>query len=224
MCCAIGGSDVKTAILFDLDGTLLDTLQDLTDATNHTLRHYGKAEKTAAEMRYIIGSGAYFQLQAAMDGRLEGLDMEEVYAYYRAYYDVHSLDKTCPYPGVVDALNTLAKKHPVGIVSNKPHAVVAELCRQFFPGVYALGEQAALRPRKPAPDMVQKALADLGADRCVYVGDTQIDVDTARNANALCLCVLWGFRDRDQLEAAGATHFCADAAQLISAIEKIMKG
>ena len=215
---------MKTAILFDLDGTLLDTLQDLTDATNHTLRHYGRKERTAAEMRYIIGSGAYYQLQEAMYNRLDGLDMAQVYAYYREYYDVHSLDKTCPYPGVEAALKTLGEKYPVGIVSNKPHAVVADLCARFFPGVYALGEQAELRPRKPEPAMVCKALEDLGADRCVYVGDTQIDVDTARNADAPCLCVLWGFRDRDQLEAAGAEHFCETSDQLVSMIEKIAKG
>ena len=212
------------AVLFDLDGTLLDTLQDLTDATNHSLRHFGSREKTAAQMRYIIGSGAYFQLQAALGEDLAKVNIDEVYAHYRAYYDVHATDKTCPYPGVAEALKALAEKYPVGIVSNKPHAVVAELCARFFPGVYALGEQAQLRPRKPEPAMLQKAMADLGAEGCVYVGDTQIDVETARNVAAPCLCVLWGFRDRDQLEEAGAEHFCADAADLVSAVEKLMKG
>lgn len=211
------------AILFDLDGTLLDTLQDLTDATNYTLRHFGSPEKSAAEMRYIIGSGAYFQLQEALGENLAKVDIQQVYAFYRAYYDVHSTDKTAPYPGVVEAVNALAKKYPVGIVSNKPHAVVAELAERFFPGVYALGEQAHLRPRKPEPDMIRKALRDLGADSCVYVGDTQIDVDTARNVDAPCLCVLWGFRDRDQLEAVGAEHFCETAADLAPMIEKLIE-
>ena len=213
---------MKPAILFDLDGTLLDTLQDLTDATNHTLRHFGRAEKTAAQMRYIIGSGAYFQLRTAMDDDPGDLDMEEIYAFYRAYYDVHATDKTRPYPGVTEALAELSKSYAVGIVSNKPHPVVAELAARFFPGIYALGEQAQLRPRKPQPQMVQKALADLGADRCVYVGDTEIDVATAQNANAPCLCVLWGFRDKHQLEAVGAKHFCADPADLPSAIHSLI--
>ena len=214
---------MKTAVLFDLDGTLLDTLQDLTDATNHTLRHFGYPEKTAAEMRYIIGSGAYFQLQAAMNGDLRGRDMEEIYRHYRDYYDVHATDKTCPYGGVVEALTALKEKYPVGIVSNKPDAVVRDLCARFFPGVYALGERADLRPRKPAPDMVKKALEELGADRCVYVGDTQIDVETAKNAGAKCLCVLWGFRDQDQLEAAGAEHFCETAQTLEQKITELMQ-
>lgn len=213
---------MTTAILFDLDGTLLDTLQDLTDATNYTLRHYGRPEKTAAQMRYIIGTGAYFQLYTAMDNNTQGLDMEEVYAFYRAYYDAHATDKTRPYPGIPEALKALGGKYAVGIVSNKPHAVVTELRDRFFPGIYALGEQAELRPRKPEPQMVQKALSDLGADRCVYVGDTQIDVATAQNANAPCLCVLWGFRDKDQLEEVGAQHFCTDAAQLPSAIQSLI--
>lgn len=214
---------MKTAILFDLDGTLLDTLQDLTDATNYTLRHYGRPERTAAEMRYIIGSGAHYQLYAALHNDPGELDMDAVYAFYRAYYDAHATDKTRPYPGVTEALAQLQEKYPVGIVSNKPHAVVAPLCADFFPGIYALGEQANLRPRKPAPDMVKKALADLGADRCIYVGDTEIDVDTARNADVQCLCVLWGFRDKDQLEKAGAAHFCTDAADLVTAIEALIE-
>ena len=212
---------MRRAVLFDLDGTLMDTLQDLTDATNHTLRHFGCPERTAAEMRYIIGSGAYFQLTAAMGDRAGSVEMEEVYAFYRAYYDVHSQDKTAPYAGVQEALAQIAEKYPVGIVSNKPDPVVKTLCAEFFPGVYALGEDAKVRPRKPAPDMLQKALEDLGADSCIYVGDTQIDLETARNAGVPCLCVLWGFRDKDQLAAAGAEHFCETPNDLPTAIKKL---
>ena len=210
------------AILFDLVGTLLNTLGDLTDATNYTLRHYGKAERTEADMRYIIGSGAYFQLQEAMYQKYDDVDMQELYAFYRAYYDAHALDRTAPYEGVVEALEELKRRYVVGIVSNKPHDVVVDLCKRFFPGCYALGEQAQLRPRKPAPDMVKKALADLGADSCLYVGDTEIDVETGKNAGATCLCVLWGFRDRDQLEAVGARHFCENTADLVPMIEKLI--
>ena len=208
-------------IALDLDGTLLDTLADLTDATNYTLRYYGFPEKTEAEMRVIIGSGARYQLATAMGERAKDLDMDQVLGYYRPYYDAHSLDKTGPYPGVVKAIDKIKGKHPVGIVSNKPHPVVKELCANFFPGIYALGEDPAL-PRKPAPDMVKKAMADLGVDRCIYVGDTQIDVETAKNAGVPCLCVLWGFRDRDVLEEAGARYLCDDSEMLPQLIEKII--
>ena len=213
---------MKTAILFDLDGTLLDTLGDLTDATNHTLRHFGKPEHTEAEMRHIIGGGAFIQITSLLAGDDKDLDMNEVLTFYRAYYDTHARIKTRPYPGIPEALAALREKYPVGIVSNKPHEVVVPLCADFFPGIYALGEGAP-RPRKPAPDMVKKAMLDLGVERCVYVGDTEIDVETAQNAGAPCLCVLWGFRDKDQLEEVGGVHFCADPSQLPAAIEKLLE-
>ena len=213
---------MTTAVLFDLDGTLLDTLGDLTDAVNYTLRHYGKPQYAEHSLRYIIGNGTAHLLTSAFGEHGKGLDMDEVLPFYRRYYDAHSIVRTCPYPGVVEALAQLQKNHPVGIVSNKPHGVVAPLCDRFFPGVCALGETADL-PRKPAPDMVQKVMADLGADRCIYVGDTEIDVETAKNAGAPCLTVLWGFRDKDQLEAAGATHFCENTADLAAAIEALIE-
>ena len=207
---------MKTAILFDLDGTLLDTLGDLADATNYTLRHFGRPERTLEEMRGIIGNGVRNLLIRAFGEEPENL--EEVLSVYRAYYDTHSRIKTGPYPGVLDALAQLKETYPVAIVSNKPHGVVKELCAHFFPGIYALGEDPSV-PRKPAPDMVQKALRELGADRCVYVGDTEVDVQTAKNAGAPCLCVLWGFRDREDLE--GATDYCEDAACLVEKIRRM---
>ena len=207
---------MKTAILFDLDGTLLDTLGDLTDATNYTLRHFGRPQRTAQEMRRIIGSGARTQMIRAMGEEPE--NMEQVLSFYRAYYDTHSLIKTAPYPGVVEALEELKKEHPIAIVSNKPHAVVEPLCAHFFPGIYALGEDPSV-PKKPAPDMVRLALQKLGADRCIYVGDTEVDVQTAQNAGAKCLCVLWGFRDREDL--AGATDYCENTNHLAQKVRQM---
>ena len=213
---------MTTAVLFDLDGTLLDTLGDLTDAVNYTLRHYGSPQHTERSLRYIIGNGTAHLLASAFGEHGKGLDMDAVLQFYRRYYDAHSIVRTCPYPGVCQAVAQLQNRYPVAIVSNKPHAVVMALRDRFFPGVYALGE-CADRPRKPAPDMVQKAMADLGADRCIYVGDTEIDVDTARNADVPCLTVLWGFRDKNQLEAAGARHFCENTADLAAAIEALIE-
>ena len=211
---------MKTAVLFDLDGTLLDTLGDLTDATNYTLRHFGKPEKTEREIRRIIGNGTLALLTDAMEGKHDHLDMDEVLTFYRAYYDAHSRIKTGPYEGVVEAIRQIRERYPVAIVSNKPDPVVKALCADFFPGIYALGEDPSV-PKKPAPDMVRKALADLGARRCVYIGDTEVDVATAKNAGAPCLCVLWGFRDREQLEAAGAYYYCEKAEDLPRLIGQI---
>ena len=212
---------MKTAIVFDLDGTLLDTLGDLSDAVNHTLRRLGKPERTQGELRYMIGNGTMALLVGALAGADRELDMDQVMCQYRAYYDAHSCVKTGPYPGVVEALHRIQEQYPVAIVSNKPHPVVTDLAARFFPGIYALGESPDL-PKKPAPDMVRKALTELGADRCIYVGDTEVDLETAQNAGAPCLCVLWGFRDRNQLDRAGAKYYCENAADLPKLMEQIL--
>ena len=111
----------------------------------------------------------------------------------------------------------------MAIVSNKPDVAVKTLCAQHFPGIYALGE-APDCPRKPAPDMVFKAMEAIGVENCIYVGDSEVDVLTARNAGVPCLSVLWGFRDREEIEAAGGTHFCETTAQLIETIEEMIHG
>jgi len=210
---------VKTAILFDLDGTLMDTLQDLTDSVNYTLAQFGLPEKTPAQVRRIVGHGAR-NLVAQAVGR--GADPEAALAVYWPHYVAHCRDHTAPYPGVLEVLEILKARYPVGIVSNKPDDQVQILCREYFPGVYALGESPAI-PKKPAPDMLLRAMKDLGADRCVFVGDGETDVLTAKNAGAPCLSVLWGFRDREDLEAVGAAYFCRSVQQLPELIEALIK-
>ncbi len=212
---------MRIGVLFDLDGTLLDTLQDLTDATNVTMRRFGKPEQSREKMRQIIGGGAFVQITTALAGNYDDLDMDEVLNFYRAYYHAHSMDKTGPYPGVIEAVKKLSEKYPVGIVTNKPHWMAAKLRDELFPGVYILGESPE-RPRKPEPPMVRKAMADLGVDACVYVGDTEIDVKTAINVDAPCVCVLWGFRDKDQLIAAGGKYYCGDAGSLPETVEAVI--
>lgn len=213
---------MKLGILFDLDGTLLNTLEDLTDATNHTLRHFGCPVRTITEMRQILGNGALQQLTLALPGTPNDPDIQEVLAFYKEYYNTHCQIKTRPYDGVEKVLMQLAKKYPIAVVSNKPDSAVKTLCAQYFPGFYALGESAAC-PRKPAPDMVYKAMADMGVERCIYVGDSEVDLFTAQNANVPCLTVLWGFRDKPQLEENGAVYFCETAEQLPATIEKIAR-
>ena len=211
----------KIGILFDLDGTLLDTLEDLTDATNYTLRHFGLPEHTLQEMRLILGNGALYQLTVSRPEGATEPDPNEMLKIYMPYYKAHSKDKTRPYAGIPEALEQLSKKYTIGIVSNKPDVAVKPLCAEYFPGYYALGQSDDC-PRKPAPDMVYKAMAEMGVDSCIFVGDSEVDVRTAKAANVPCLCVLWGFRDRDVLVENGAEYFCDDTAKLAQCLEEII--
>lgn len=211
---------MKIGVLFDLDGTLLNTLEDLTDATNHTLRHFGCPERSITEMRQILGNGALRQMTLSLPGKPDDPDIQEVLAYYKEYYNDHSQIKTRPYDGVKSALQKLAEKYAIAIVSNKPDPTVKSLCAEYFPGYYALGESAAC-PRKPAPDMVFQAMKALGVEKCIFVGDSEVDVLTAKNAGVPCLAVLWGFRDKWQLEENGAEYYCDDAEQLPTIIDAI---
>lgn len=210
-----------TGILFDLDGTLLDTLEDLLDATNYALGVHGYPPRTLAELRRFVGNGAYNQMRLSIGEGASPEEIQKVLETYKPYYTQHCRIKTKPYPGVLEALGQLKEKYPIAIVSNKPDSAVKELCREHFPGVYTLGELPDC-PRKPAPDMVFKAMADIGAERCVYVGDSEVDVITAKNAGVPCLSVLWGFRDREDMEAAGAEHFCESTAALAVCIERLI--
>lgn len=212
-----------TGILFDLDGTLLDTLEDLLDATNYALEVHGYPPRSKAEIRRFVGNGALNQIRLSAP---EGTPPETVQAVldtYKPYYTAHCQRKTAPYPGIAEALAILKEKYPIAIVSNKPDPAVKALCADFFPGIYALGETPDC-PRKPAPDMVYKAMAAIGADSCIYVGDSEVDVVTASNAGVPCLSVLWGFRDKENLEAAGAVHFCESPSVLLKKIEELIHG
>lgn len=209
-------------VLFDLDGTLLDTLQDLTDSVNYTLRHYGCPERTPEQIRSFLGSGAEYLIRMSLPGKETDPSVAEALAYYQGYYKDHSQIKTAPYAGIPEALAELGGKYPIAVVSNKPDAPAKLLCSQYFPGVYALGESADC-PRKPAPDMVFQAMAQIGVDRCIYVGDSEVDVQTATNAGVPCLSVTWGFRSEAQLKEAGATCFCDDPKKLPQILENIMQ-
>ena len=207
-----------TGILFDLDGTLLNTLDDLMDAVNHTMEVFGYPRHSREEVRRFVGNGAGQLLRLSVP---QGQDWQEPLAAFQSYYREPCQIKTAPYPGIMEALYAL-KKYPMAIVSNKPDAAVKKLCAQYFPGIYAQGEHPGC-PRKPSPDMVRIAMEHIGVDRCIYVGDSEVDVLTAHNAAVPCLSVLWGFRDRAEIQAAGESCFCETPAQMPAMLEEMMK-
>ena len=214
---------MKIGILFDLDGTLLNTLEDLRDATNASLRHFGCPERSLEEIRTFVGNGARNQIRLSLPGKADDPDLDAVLEWYKAYYADHCQIKTAPYPGIADMLERLKGEWPMAIVSNKPDNAVKTLCAEHFPGIYALGE-APDCPRKPAPDMVFKAMKAIGVEKCIYVGDSEVDIRTANNAGVPCVSVLWGFRDCCVLEAEGGKYFCADASALPGLLEEIACG
>ena len=210
--------EYKTYI-FDLDGTLLDTLHDLWVSCNYALRENGMPERTLDEVRRFVGNGVKKLMERAIPQGLDNPKFDVTYETFRKHYLVHSLDTTKPYSGIPELLANLKKhgKH-MAVVSNKFYVATQELCRHFF-GDYidiAIGERENIR-KKPAPDTVNEAIRQLGVGRedAVYIGDSDVDVMTARNSNMPCISVLWGFRDRDFLMQHGATTFVAAPKELM---------
>lgn len=198
-------------VIFDLDGTLLDTLEDLTDAVNEALRSMQMPERTIEEVRSFVGNGVRRLMELSVPDGFDNPKFEETFEKFKAYYKEHCNDKTKAYKGVVALLRELKEKgYALAIVSNKLDSAVKELSEIYFEGIVqvAIGEREGVA-KKPAPDTVYAALAELGMPResAVYVGDSDVDVMTAKNAGLPCISVLWGFRDREFLEQHGATQF-----------------
>ena len=211
-----------TTVVFDLDGTLLDTLQDLADSVNYALRTHGLPERTTAEVRQMLGNGIRYLMEHAVPAGMVPEAFEPVFDTFRTYYVDHCLDKTQPYDGILPMLDSL-RRHGLrmAIVSNKLDAAVQELNERFFARYVdsAVGESETVR-RKPNPDGVLEAIRRLGStpDEAVYVGDSEVDFATARNAGVPCITVLWGFRDEDFLRSVGATTFAHRPADVVDLI------
>lgn len=200
------------AVIFDLDGTLLNTLQDLCNSTNAALAQFGYPPRTLDEVRRFVGNGVKLLMLRALgiESPQECADFDEIFAAFRAHYALHSNDCTRAYPGVPELLGKLkAAGVQMAIVSNKLDAAVKQLNQIYFKDYIsvAIGEnEAAGVKKKPAPDTVYAALRELGvsAEDAVYVGDSEVDIATAKNAGLPCLSVTWGFRDRKWLLEHGA--------------------
>ena len=207
--------------IFDLDGTLLNTLDDLAASVNYALRTHGMPERTLDEVRSFVGNGVRLLMERAIPEGADNPRFEDTFATFRAYYMEHSLDKTRPYEGIPEMIHTLKQRGcRLAVVSNKFYAATQELIRHFLPEItVAIGEHESEGIRKkPAPDTVFEALRQLGVgkEKAVYVGDSDVDLQTAHNSGLPCISVLWGFRNRDFLLAHGATTFISRPEELLS--------
>jgi len=192
------------AIIFDLDGTLLDTLTDLAEGTNYALRVNGFPERTLDEIRRFVGNGARKLIERAVpDGQIEAA-LEKVRQDFNVYYKIHCKDHTGPYPGIMEMLQELVQQgYSLGVVSNKPDFAVQDLIPEYFPDIFSSisGERQGVA-KKPAPDLILEAMKNLQADssNAVYVGDSEVDMEAAANAGIPCISVVWGFKGKKFLE------------------------
>ncbi len=216
---------MNKAILWDLDGTLLYTLSDIANATNQTLIQFGLPTRELEEFYAFVGNGARNQLLCAIGYEPE--NFEEIHRWYRDYYAAHSGTTCYPYPGIKETVATLKQAgFRLAIVTNKPNPVTQPLCQAQFPEFdFFLGEEAGT-PRKPAPDMIFKTLAALqvSPENAIYVGDSEVDIATAKAAGLTCISVTWGYRSEQTLIEAGATHLCRRTEDIPRIVEEITHG
>lgn len=209
-----------TTIVWDMDGTVLNTLIDLRDSVNYVLRKYNMPEHTIEEYRRYFGNGIRYALECAVVDGTPSETINEMLPIFKEHYDIHCLDNTCPYEGILDAMKKLKEKgYKMAIVSNKIDSAVKELNEKFFKKYVdvAIGETSGTK-RKPAPDMVEQALKELGSSKeeSIYIGDSEVDLQTAINSSLPCISVLWGFRDKDYLIEQGATTFAETPEELVN--------
>ncbi|NLO99048.1 MAG: HAD family hydrolase [Clostridiaceae bacterium] len=209
-------------IIFDLDGTLLNTLEDLTDSVNYALELYGYPKRSIEEIRKFLGNGVRKLIELAVPGGIDDPFYNECLEANQKHYSENMRNKTAPYNGIIELLQQLKEEnYKLAVVSNKLDKAVKELVQDFF-GEYiqvAIGETADIS-KKPAPDTVFQALQELqsSAGKAIYVGDSEVDVRTAKNAGTKCVAVTWGFRDRDVLEREGADFIIDRPIELMGII------
>ena len=208
-----------STVIFDLDGTLLDTLQDLADSVNYVLSLHQMPTRTLDEVRRFVGNGVGLLIRRAVPAGTSSQLEAQCLAEFRSRYTDHMTDRTAPYPGILPLLDGLAQAGlKVAVVSNKFDGAVKGLCQRYFGDriPVAIGESQGVA-RKPAPDTVFRALAQLGAHAggAAYVGDSEVDIQTARNAGLPCLSVSWGFREAAFLTRHGARSIVSTPAALL---------
>lgn len=214
-----------TTIVFDCDGTLLDTLTDLRNAVNYVLRAHDLPERSVPEVKAALGNGVAHLLRQSLPDSISEAEFNTYLDEFKAYYGEHLQDYTAPYPGMLDVLDTLrAKGYKLAIVSNKIQEGITPLNKEYFGDrlPVAIGERPGLQ-RKPAPDMVLQALKELDStqDESIYIGDSEVDVATAKNSSLLCIGVTWGFRDEQLHKDLGVKYIARKAEDIVTIIEAL---
>ena len=207
------------AVLFDLDGTLLYTVEDLAAAVNYALTAYGYPSHPVKKVERMVGNGVGKLVERALPNGMKTPDYPQVLETFRSYYSAHSEDHTTAYPGLPELLRSLKEAGvATAIVTNKYQEASEALARRFFPTIDLVAGDQPGRRRKPAPDAVEAALAGLNVpkSRAVYVGDTDVDLETAKNSGLPCISVTWGYRSEAELRLAGAARLVRNAEELKS--------
>lgn len=205
--------------IFDLDGTILDTLEDLTNSLNAALSANCLPQRTTDEVRRFVGNGIGKLIRRGVPKGTEEALIAQVLADFKAHYRIHSADHTRPYEGVTGLIGQI-RGHGglVAVVSNKADFAVQDLCRHYFPDLIdaAVGEREGVR-RKPEPDSVLEMMTHFGvsAGETVYIGDSEVDIQTAQNAGTDAIIVTWGFRDRDFLSGRGAKRIAETPEEIL---------
>ena len=215
---------IKDTIIFDLDGTLLNTLEDLHACFNKAITEYGYPKRTLEEIKSFVGNGIKKAIERALPNNIDEFELNKIVNYFRNYYEQHMLELTKPYDGIIEMLEVLkSNNYKLAVVSNKYDAAVKALCKNYF-GKYidiAIGESEGVR-KKPEIDGVMKAIKELNSsiDNSIYIGDSDVDIKTAKNVGIPCISVLWGFRDKDFLIKNGGKFFAEKPKDIIKIIEK----
>ena len=210
-------------VIFDLDGTILDTLEDLRDSVNFALSKNDLPCRTTEEIRSFVGNGIRLLIERAVPENTEISIVDNCFNDFKAHYKTNSTNKTKPYDGITDVLNELKTACiKLALVSNKADFAVQEIVGKYFPDIfhYATGEKEGVR-RKPYPDSVFATMEYLGSDKnnTVYIGDSEVDVETARNCGIPCVAVTWGFRDKEALAELNPEYIIDEAKQIIDILK-----
>ncbi|MCR5733241.1 MAG: HAD-IA family hydrolase [Lachnospiraceae bacterium] len=213
---------MKKAVIFDMDGTILDTIEDLTDSLNHVMREYSFPEHTVSEVKSFVGNGIHRLIVRALPKDTDPVLIEEIYRSFSVYYRAHCQEKTRPYEGIRELLNKLKDSGiRTAVISNKADAAVGALCESMFQGCFdfymGATDGVKLKPDREMVDIALEKLSVCSADS-VYVGDSNVDIETAKNAELDCICVTWGFRTRQALIESGAEILCDTCDDLFSAV------